>query len=110
MLKEVGDRVATQNNECCYLVIMEHRLVLSLLQDSSAYFVNLLWNYFSSPGVRAPEQLVNEAVIFDAVSLAVDTWITEQRHDNNSNYRWAHPHISPLFTTYFHTFAFLCLS
>ena len=35
--------------------------------DSSAYFFNLLYNYAVTPGVWAPEQLLNSTLVHDAV-------------------------------------------
>ena len=55
--------------------------------DSGAYFIHMLWNYFAS-GVYAPEQLLAETVVFDAVSVLVDTWIIEQYHEEHSKYRY----------------------
>lgn len=34
-------------------------------------------------------RFLNESIICDAVSLLVDTWITEQRHEEKSSYRYA---------------------
>lgn len=62
---------------------------LFLAQDSGAYFINLLWNYYVTPGVFSPEQLIGESVVFDAVSIMVDTWRTEQHHEEKSSYRYS---------------------
>lgn len=55
--------------------------------DSGAYFIHMLWNYYAS-GVYGPDQLLAETVIFDAVSVLVDTWTTEQYHEDLSKYRY----------------------
>lgn len=57
--------------------------------DSGAYFMNLLWNYYVTPGVHAPQGLIGESLIYDAVSLMVDTWTTEQHHEESSTYRYS---------------------
>lgn len=48
-----------------------------------------LWSYYVAPDVHAPEQLVNEPVVFDAVRLMVDVWVTEQHHEELSPYRYS---------------------
>lgn len=48
-----------------------------------------LWSYYIAPDVHAPEQLVNEAVVFDAVRLMLDVWATEQHHEERSQYRYS---------------------
>lgn len=48
-----------------------------------------MWNYYVTPGVFSPEQLISEAVIFDAVSILIDTWKTEQHHEEKSSYRYS---------------------
>lgn len=57
--------------------------------DSSVYFIQLLWNYYRNIHVNAPERVVGEGIIFDAVHLVVNTWILEQHHDNASEYRYS---------------------
>lgn len=42
--------------------------------DSGAYFLNLLWNWFLTPGLYRPELLLEEPLIFDAANLLVDVW------------------------------------
>jgi meiotically up-regulated gene 157 (Mug157) protein len=57
--------------------------------DSGAYFLNMLWNYYATPGVRAPSQFLNESQIFDAAALLVDVWTREQKHESLSPYRYS---------------------
>jgi uncharacterized protein len=59
--------------------------------DSGAYFINLLYNYWASEGVsrRAGEALLAEPLIQDAVEVMIDTWITEQHHEDHSRYRYS---------------------
>jgi meiotically up-regulated gene 157 (Mug157) protein len=57
--------------------------------DSGAYFMSLLWNYYSTPGLYAPERLLNETAIHDAVLAMISTWRIEQHHEEQSPYRWA---------------------
>lgn len=57
--------------------------------DSGAYFLNLLWNYANTPGLWNPAGLLNDTLVHDAVALMVDTWITEQHHEERSPYRYA---------------------
>ena len=57
--------------------------------DSSVYFIQLLWNYYRNIHVNAPEHVVGEDIIYDAVHLVVHTWIIEQHHDNVSEYRYS---------------------
>lgn len=42
-----------------------------------------------APEVHAPELLVNEPVVFDAVRLMLDVWVTEQHHEERSRYRYS---------------------
>ena len=56
--------------------------------DSGAYFISLLWNYYRTPGLYAPERLLNETVVHDAVAAMINTWRIEQRHEEQSPYRW----------------------
>jgi uncharacterized protein len=55
--------------------------------DSGAYFLHFLWNYYAS-GIYGPEKLVSDPLIYDAVSILVDTWTIEQRHEELSTYRY----------------------
>eukprot|EP00884_Botryococcus_braunii_P023018 jgi/Botrbrau1/93/Bobra.0022s0083.1 len=57
--------------------------------DSGAYFINLLWNYFQTPSIFARERFLNDSMICDAVSLLVDTWTVELRHEERSPYRYS---------------------
>jgi len=57
--------------------------------DSSAYFVHFLWNYLNNPYVHSPSKLLDEDIIFDAVGIIVDIWITEQNHETDSPYRYS---------------------
>jgi meiotically up-regulated gene 157 (Mug157) protein len=57
--------------------------------DSGAYYLNLLWNYFLTPGLYQPERLLAEPLLFDAANLLVDVWMREQRHNaSTSPYRF----------------------
>ncbi len=56
---------------------------------SGAYFINLLWNYASTPGLWAAASFLNCTLIHDAVALMLDTWATEQHHEEQSPYRYA---------------------
>ena len=44
--------------------------------DSGAYFMNLLWDYFKTPGLYRPEALISETLIHDAVS-----WLLQDRRN-----------------------------
>jgi meiotically up-regulated gene 157 (Mug157) protein len=55
--------------------------------DSGAYFLHFLWNYYAS-GIYGPEKLVSDPLIYDAVSILVDTWTIEQHHEELSTYRY----------------------
>ncbi|BDA45911.1 Meiotically up-regulated gene 157 protein [Coccomyxa sp. Obi] len=57
--------------------------------DSGAYFINMLWNYYTTPGLFAAERFLNETMIVDAVALMVRTWQTEQHHERDSDYRYS---------------------
>lgn len=57
--------------------------------DSGAYFFNLLWNYYACPDLMYVENFLGSSLIFDAVSLMVDTWIVEQNHEKDSPYRYS---------------------
>ena len=59
-----------------------------LLQDSGAYFLHLLWNLYSSPGYDRAA-LLAEPVVYEAASLMVDVWTVEQRHEEQSQYRYS---------------------
>jgi hypothetical protein len=56
--------------------------------DSGAYFISLLYNYLRTPGLFAPERLLNETVVHDAVAATIRTWKIEQNHEHQSPYRW----------------------
>jgi meiotically up-regulated gene 157 (Mug157) protein len=56
--------------------------------DSGAYFINLLWNYYHTPGLWGREQVLNSSVVHDAVLATISTWQTEQHHEDMSPYRW----------------------
>lgn len=56
---------------------------------TGAYFINFLHNYWTTPGVVSPEQLLSESLILDAVALTVHTWAVEQRHEQDSPYRYS---------------------
>lgn len=88
-----------------------------LLQDSGAYFLQLLWNVYATPGYDRT-QLLREPVVFEAASVLVDgarchacmpqlavspdrgirlhalaswraVWTIEQHHEEKSVYRYA---------------------
>ena len=42
--------------------------------DSGAYYLNLLWNWYLTPGLYRPDRLLEEPLIFDAANLLVDIW------------------------------------
>jgi meiotically up-regulated gene 157 (Mug157) protein len=56
--------------------------------DSGAYFMTHLYDYYVAESIRRPEHLLEEPIILDAVMTMIDTWITEQRHDERSPYRY----------------------
>ncbi|KAL4449424.1 hypothetical protein ABPG77_007068 [Micractinium sp. CCAP 211/92] len=56
--------------------------------DSGAYYLNLLWNWYSQPELYRPELLLDDPLIFGATNLLVDVWIREQRHNASSPYRY----------------------
>jgi meiotically up-regulated gene 157 (Mug157) protein len=56
--------------------------------DSGAYFLHLLWDLYSLPGY-GHAALLAEPVVYEAASLLVDTWATEQRHEELSSYRYS---------------------
>lgn len=56
--------------------------------DSGAYFLNLLYDYYMAQDIYRPEALLAEPMIFESVMLMVETWIAEQRHDEESPYRY----------------------
>eukprot|EP00889_Picochlorum_renovo_P001183 jgi/Picre1/28213/NNA_003619.t1 len=37
--------------------------------DSSVYFIQFLWNYFSHKDIHAPEHLLHDPIVFDAVKV-----------------------------------------
>jgi hypothetical protein len=41
------------------------------------------------PGLWGHEQLLNSSVVHDAVLTMINTWQTEQHHEEKSPYRWA---------------------
>jgi uncharacterized protein len=57
--------------------------------DSGAYFLNMLWNYASTPGVFGADRFLNDTALFDAASLLVDVWTREQHHETASDYRYS---------------------
>lgn len=60
--------------------------------DSGAYFINFLYNYWSTSSKKRPaigDSLLSESMIFEAVEIMIDTWITEQRHEDISPYRYS---------------------
>ena len=57
--------------------------------DSSTYFLQFLWNYLTNKDVHAAEHILNEPMVFDAVQVIIDVWITEQHHETQSPYRYS---------------------
>ncbi|PSC74838.1 glycosyl hydrolase [Micractinium conductrix] len=57
--------------------------------DSGAYYMNLLWNWYLTPGLYNPARLLDDPLIFEAANTLVDVWIREQRHNASSPYRYA---------------------
>ena len=56
--------------------------------DSGAYFLCHLYDYFMAQDIYRPEALLEEPMIFEAVMLMIETWIVEQRHEEQSPYRY----------------------
>ncbi|EFN57713.1 hypothetical protein CHLNCDRAFT_142936 [Chlorella variabilis] len=56
--------------------------------DSGAYFLHLLWDLHSLPGYGR-HALLTEPVVYEAASLLVDIWTIEQRHEEQSQYRYS---------------------
>jgi meiotically up-regulated gene 157 (Mug157) protein len=56
--------------------------------DSGAYYLNHLYDYYVVKGIYRPEELLEEPIVFEAIMLLIDTWIVEQRHDEQSPYRY----------------------
>lgn len=50
--------------------------------------MHLLWNLHSLPGYGR-DVLLAEPVVFEAASLLVDVWTTEQHHEERSPYRYS---------------------
>lgn len=66
--------------------IWEHKFEV----DSGAYYFNLLWNYYNTPGLFKPEKLLDtDTTIHDAVVLLLHTWQLEQHHEEKSTYLFA---------------------
>jgi hypothetical protein len=55
---------------------------------AGAYYLNLLWNYYRTPGLHRPEALLADPLIFDAAATMVRLWVAEQRHNASSPYRF----------------------
>lgn len=60
-----GDRVAGRGG---WVGVRNYEL------DSGAYYLNLLWNWYLTPGLYRPDRLLEEPLIFDAANLLVDVW------------------------------------
>lgn len=56
--------------------------------DSGAYFLCHLYDYYMAEQIYRPEILLQEPLIFEAVMTMIDIWIVEQRHDEQSPYRY----------------------
>lgn len=56
--------------------------------DSGAYFFTQLYDYYVAENLYRPDALLEEPLIFDAVTLMVDTYIVEQHHETKSPYRY----------------------
>jgi hypothetical protein len=57
--------------------------------DSVAYFFNFLWNFYATPSIWRPEQLLGEALVHDAVVLMLKVLEIEQHHEEKSPYRYS---------------------
>ncbi|KAI7846176.1 hypothetical protein COHA_000346 [Chlorella ohadii] len=77
--RHTGDRVAGRGG---WVGVRNFEL------DSGAYYLNLLWNWYLTPGLYRPDRLLEEPLIFDAANLLVDIWIREQRRNESSPYRF----------------------
>jgi meiotically up-regulated gene 157 (Mug157) protein len=58
------------------------------VQDSGAYFLHLLYDLYLLPGY-GHSALLREPVVFEAASLLLRVWTTEQQHEAQSEYRYA---------------------
>lgn len=56
--------------------------------DSGAYFLHILWDYWSIKDAYGLEYMLREPIIVDAVKTMVDVWILEQNHNASSPYRY----------------------
>ena len=58
--------------------------------DSGAFFIHFLYNYYASQSSTTFSEyfILSNTLLYDAVSLLVDTWIIEQRHEDRSPYRY----------------------
>lgn len=56
--------------------------------DSGAYFLHLLYDLYLLPGY-GHSALLREPVVFEAASLLLRVWTTEQQHEAQSEYRYA---------------------
>ena len=63
--RHTGDRVAGRGG---WVGVRNFEL------DSGAYYLNLLWNWYLTPGLYRPDRLLEEPLIFDAANLLVDVW------------------------------------
>ncbi len=63
--RHTGDRVAGRGG---WVGVRNFEL------DSGAYYLNLLWNWYLTPGLYRPDRLLEEPLIFDAANLLVDIW------------------------------------
>lgn len=55
---------------------------------AGAYYLNLLWNYYRTPGIYRPEVLISETMVYDAAITMVRLWVSEQHHNASSPYRF----------------------
>lgn len=56
--------------------------------DSGAYFLCRLYDYYMTHQIYRPKILLEETLVFEAAMTMINTWIVEQRHDEQSPYRY----------------------
>ena len=57
--------------------------------DSGGFYLNLLYNYWATPGIFRADYILSDPLIFEAANLLVDVWTREQNHTaENSPYRY----------------------
>ncbi|KAG1657770.1 hypothetical protein FOA52_010141 [Chlamydomonas sp. UWO 241] len=53
------------------------------------YFFTYLYNYFETPAIWAPDQLLGDALVHDAVVALLKVLVMEQHHEELSPYRYS---------------------